>query len=75
MLVKSPLLGFRKLPCLLRSGTETRSEEMTGNGMDYRGGQRYTRNPERPNGNGHAVAVKGLAMGVLQLKSGEKTQP
>lgn len=26
------------------SGTETLSEEMTGNGADYRGGQRYTRN-------------------------------
>ena len=28
---------------VVRSGTETISEEMTGNGADYRGGQRYTR--------------------------------
>ena len=28
---------------VVRSGTETLSEEMTGNGADYRGGQRYTR--------------------------------
>ena len=27
----------------MRSGTETLSEDMTGNGADYRGGQRYTR--------------------------------
>lgn len=27
------------------------------------------------NGNGHAVVVTHLAMGVLQLKSGETTQP